>query len=195
MIASLRTIAAFMWLIFFIPFAAIICIPWTLITRNADFLYYFALRGARLALWLVGVRVEVEGRDRLERDKTYIFMSNHVSNVDPPVLIPVIPGRTSILVKKELFKVPILGPAMRLGALVPVDRSDREAAIASIERAAEVMKRGLHMTIYPEGTRSRDGTLLPFKKGPFHLAVKSGFPVVPITILNTLPMMPKGRWQ
>lgn len=192
MIPFFRTLAAFLFLILFIPFAALIAMPWTLITRNSDFLYFFSLRGARIALWLAGIRVETESRELVPPGQTYIFMSNHVSNLDPPVLIPVIPGRTSVLVKKELFRVPIFGTAMRMGALVPVDRSDREAAIQSISRAAEVLKRGLHMTIFIEGTRSRDGRLLPFKKGPFHLALESGVAIVPVTILGTRPMMHKG---
>jgi 1-acyl-sn-glycerol-3-phosphate acyltransferase len=193
-IPFLRTLAAFIFLILFIPFAALIAMPWTLITRNADFLYFFSLRGARFALKLAGICVETEGRELVPPGQTYIFMSNHVSNLDPPVLIPMIPGRTSVLVKKELFRVPIFGTAMRMGSLVPVDRSDHDAAIQSIGRAAEVLKRGLHMTIFIEGTRSRDGRLLPFKKGPFHLALESGVAIVPVTVLGTRPMMHKGSW-
>ncbi len=120
-------------------------------------------------------------------------MCNHVSNLDAPIVVPVLPGRTSILVKKELFRIPILGWAMRMASLVPVDRGDRDAAISSIEKAAKVMKSGLHMMIYPEGTRSTDGRPLPFKKGPFHLALNTGVPVVPVTVLGSLEMMPKGK--
>jgi 1-acyl-sn-glycerol-3-phosphate acyltransferase len=121
-------------------------------------------------------------------------MSNHASNLDPPVLIPVIPGRCSVLVKKELFRIPILGIAMRVADLVPVDRSDREAAIESVKAAVKVLQQGLHMVIYPEGTRSVDGRLLPFKKGPFHLAMESGVPVVPVTLLGTFESWPKTRF-
>jgi 1-acyl-sn-glycerol-3-phosphate acyltransferase len=121
-------------------------------------------------------------------------MSNHVSNLDPPVLIPLLPGRTSVLVKKELFRVPLLGQAMRMAQLVAVDRSNREAAIRSVREAAEVLKSGLHMTVFPEGTRSRDGRLLPFKKGPFYMAADSGVPIVPVTIMGTYAMWPKGRF-
>jgi 1-acyl-sn-glycerol-3-phosphate acyltransferase len=96
------------------------------------------------------------------------------------------------MVKKELFKVPLLSTAMRMASFVAVDRSNREAAIASMQRAIEVMKSGVNMTAFPEGTRSPDGRLLPFKKGPFHLAMESGVPVLPITIFGTEKMMPKG---
>ena len=189
----IRTSLALTFVIFFIPVAALITFPWTLITGKANFLYCVAMTGVRSALCIAGVKVEAEGREKLDRARSYIFMSNHVSNLDPPIVVPVLPGRTSVLVKKELFRVPILGWAMRMASLVPVDRDNRDAAIASIEKAAEVMKSGLHMTIFPEGTRSLDGSLLPFKKGPFHLALDTGMPIVPVTVLDTLGMMPKGR--
>jgi 1-acyl-sn-glycerol-3-phosphate acyltransferase len=193
-VSFVRTCLALLFLVFFTPFAALICFPWTFITGSADFMYRFAIRGARFAVRLAGVRVEVEGRDRLDPKQTYIFMSNHVSNLDPPIVIPALPGRTSVLVKKEVFKVPILGRAMRMASLVPVDRSNREAAVNSIHRAAEVMGTGIHMAVFPEGTRSRDGMLLPLKKGPFYLAIETGLPIVPITVLGTYAMMPKGRF-
>jgi 1-acyl-sn-glycerol-3-phosphate acyltransferase len=121
-------------------------------------------------------------------------MSNHVSNIDPPILIPRIPGRTSVMVKQELFKMPVLGRAMRMGSLVPVDRGNRDAGIAAVRAATEVVKRGIHMTIYVEGHRSYDGKLLPFKKGPFYLAEECGVPVVPVTISGTHKAMPKRRF-
>lgn len=189
----IHTLLAVVFLIVFTPLAALIAFPWTFLTGNADFLYNLAIRGVRAAVWLAGIKVQVEGRERLDRSRSYIFMCNHVSNLDPPVVIPVLPGRTSVLVKKEVFRVPILGWAMHLASLVPVDRSNREAAIASIAKAAAVLQKGIHMTIFPEGTRSLDGRLLPFKKGPFHLALDTGYPVVPVTILGTLAMMPKGQ--
>jgi len=163
------------------------------LSGNADALYHTACSLGRFGVLLVGVKIEVRGLEHLERGSNYIFMSNHVSNLDPPVLIPVIPGRCSVLVKKELFRVPVLGTGMRLGELVPVDRSDRESAISSIQAATSVLHKGLHMVIYPEGTRSSDGRLLPFKKGPFHLAMDSGVPVVPVTILGSYESWPKGR--
>jgi 1-acyl-sn-glycerol-3-phosphate acyltransferase len=146
----------------------------------------------RSGLSIAGVRVEVEGLEQIDPDATYIFMCNHVSNLDPPILIPKLPRRTSVLVKKELFQVPILGRAMLMADLVPVDRRNREAAVNSMKEAEQVMARGLNMTVFPEGTRSRDGRLLPFKKGPFYLAMDSGIPIVPVTILGSELLMPKG---
>ncbi|MGE0405122.1 MAG: lysophospholipid acyltransferase family protein [Candidatus Korobacteraceae bacterium] len=175
-----------------VPFAALIGFPWTFLTGKIDFLYRFgcwiAITGVRIA----GIHPEVIGRNKLDPQGTYIFMSNHVSNLDPPMLIPLIPRRTSVLAKKELFNIPILGRGFLMGSFVPVDRNNREAAKASLKTAAKVLQSGVNLTIFPEGTRSPDGRLLPFKKGPFFLAKDAQVPVVPITILNTERLWPKG---
>ena len=134
------------------------------------------------------------GLDKLDPSRTYIFMSNHVSNVDPPILMPLIPRRMSIMVKKELFRYPILARLMRFGSLVPVDRGNRESGIAAVRAAAEVIRQGLNMTVYVEGHRSFDGRLLPFKKGPFYLAEECGVPIVPVTIVGSHHVMPKRRF-
>ena len=146
-----------------------------------------AYSGARIS----GAQAKIVGLENLDPNGTYIFMSNHVSNLDPPLLIPLIPGRSSVLAKKEIWRIPILGKALDLAEIVPVERSNRDSAINSIRRAGEVMRHHIHMTIFPEGTRSPDGQLMPFKKGPFHLASETGFPIVPVTILGTYEMMPK----
>jgi 1-acyl-sn-glycerol-3-phosphate acyltransferase len=148
---------------------------------------------ARVGIRLAGVRTKMVGYETLDLSRNYIFMSNHVSNLDPPVLIPRLPFRQTVMVKKELFKVPILGPAMRLADFVPIDRSNREAAVAGVRDAEATVRKGLHMAVFPEGTRSRDGVLLPFKKGPFYLAMETGTPIVPITILGSEKLLPKGK--
>jgi 1-acyl-sn-glycerol-3-phosphate acyltransferase len=116
-----------------------------------------------------------------------------VSNLDPPVLIPLLPHRQTIMMKKSLFRIPVLGLAMRLADCVPIDRHNRDAAIASVRHAEEVVQKGHHMVIFPEGTRSRDGRLLAFKKGPFYMAMETGTPVIPITVLGTEKLLPKGK--
>ena len=166
---------------------------WALVTGDANPIYRVGTGLAALGVRLIGVKIEIRGMENLQPGQNYIFMSNHVSNLDPPVLIPAIPGRCSVLVKKELFRVPVLGAGLKTVAMVPVDRSDREAAIESVNAAITVLHQGLHMVIYPEGTRSADGRLLPFKKGPFHLAIESGIPVIPVTMLGTYECWPKGQ--
>src|SRR5215471_7084949 len=177
------------------PVAAAVGFPWTFLTQDVTFLYRMAMWGAWTGVKLAGVKIEAVGLEKINPSRTYIFLSNHTSNLDPPILIPLIPKRTSVMAKKELFSYPLLGEAMRLGSLVPVDRGNRDAGIASVKVAAEVIRQGINMTIYVEGKRSFDGKLLPFKKGPFYLAMECGVPVVPITIVGTHAIMPKARFQ
>src|SRR5215471_2970554 len=150
-----------------LPVAALLGFPWTFLTGRVDFLYRMAMWGAWTGVRLAGVQVETVGLERTDPSRNYIYMCNHVSNLDPPIIIPLIPRRTSVMVKKELFKYPLLGKAMRLGSLVPVDRGNRDAGIAAVREASAVLRQGINMTIFIEGKRSFDGKLLPFKKGPF----------------------------
>src|SRR3954470_10795492 len=175
-----------------IPTAALVGFPWTIISRKIDFLYNTAMKIARAGVRLAGVKVEIRGLDRFDNQGTYIYMCNHVSNIDPPIVIPAIPKRTSVLVKKEVFRIPVLATAMRMGQLVPVDRTDRESAINSLKKGKEVLDLGVNMTVFPEGTRSQTGELLPFKKGPFYMALEAGVPIVPMTIMGTAAIWPKG---
>jgi 1-acyl-sn-glycerol-3-phosphate acyltransferase len=191
----IRTLLMLAFWLLLVPFAALIGFPWTFLSGKVDVLYWLGTRVAFAGVRVAGVKVKVVGLDSLDAAATYIFMSNHVSNLDPPILVPVIPRRTSVLVKKELFRVPILSRAMRLASLVPVERSNRDAAIASLRAASAVLARGIPMTIFVEGTRSFDGRLLPFKKGPFYLAMESGVPVVPVTIVGTHHILPKRRFS
>lgn len=170
-------------------------ILWTLLTGNITWLYKNAMRAAYSGVRLVGVKVQLKGYRDFDHNGTYIFMFNHVSNLDPPITIPLVPRQTSVLVKKEVFRIPILAQAMRMARFVAVDRRNKEAAIASIQAATTVMKDGINMAIYPEGTRSPDGKLLAFKKGPFHLAMESGVPILPVTIFGTEVMLGKGSWK
>ncbi len=190
MIASLTLL--FTILILGFP-AAIVFIPWAMITGNATPLYNMAQKIVRLAFRLAGIRVETTGRERVPARTACIFMSNHVSNLDPPALIPRIPGRTSAFLKRSLMKIPLLGYGMKLGDFVPVDRDGRvESAMESVAVARRVLEKGIHITTFVEGTRSRDGRMLPFKKGPFYLAMEAGAPVVPVSIHGTEGMMSKG---
>jgi 1-acyl-sn-glycerol-3-phosphate acyltransferase len=176
------------------PVAALIGFPWTLISGDVRLLYRMFTWGAFTGVRLAGVRVEVIGRDGFDHSRSYIFMTNHASNLDPPIEVPLIPRRTSVMVKKELFKTPILGTAMRMGDLVPVDRGNRDAGIEAVGAAKAVVGKGLNMIIYVEGKRSFDGKLLPFKKGPFYLAMECGVPIIPMTIVGTHYAMPKTRF-
>src|SRR5277367_1698997 len=190
----IRTVLMLVFWALVAPIAAMIGVPASFIMGDVRVLYRLFMWGAWAGVWITGVRVETVGLDQFDHSRSYIFMTNHVSNLDPPIQVPLIPRRTSVMVKKELFKVPILGQSMRMGLLVPVDRGNRDAGIEAVRAAKAVVQQGLNMTIYVEGKRSFDGKLLPFKKGPFYLAMECGVPVVPMTIVGTFYAMPKSRF-
>ncbi|GGH16635.1 lysophospholipid acyltransferase family protein [Silvibacterium dinghuense] len=173
--------------------AAIVGIPWTLLTGDISLVYGWAMRIMRLGTRAAGIRIEAERRTPLDPAQRYLFLSNHISNLDPPILLPLLPGRVSVFIKRSLTRLPILGYGMKLANFIPVDRDGRvESAKASVEAAAQVMASGVDVLSFVEGTRSRNGRLLPFKKGPFYLAMETGVPVVPVSISGTESMMKKG---
>jgi 1-acyl-sn-glycerol-3-phosphate acyltransferase len=177
-----------------LPVAALLGFPWTYLTKDINFLYNTCMHAMWTGVRLAGVKVRTVGLDKLDPARTYIFMSNHISNLDPPITLPLIPRRSSVMVKKELFKIPILRQIMLIGSLVPVDRGNRDAGISALRDAVRALDQGLNMTIYVEGKRSFDGKLLPFKKGPFYLAEECKVAVVPITISGTEAVMPKAHF-
>ena len=165
---------------------------YSLLGGSPERVYWAGLWCATTAPKLAGVHVLVEGRENIPSG-VCVFVANHTSTADPPAVVGSIPRRVSLLVKKELFRVPIFGAAMRLAGFVPVDRSDSEAAIASVDRAIEFLRAGTSFVVYPEGTRSPDGRLRPFKKGSFVMAIRAGVPVVPISVAGAEKVMSKGR--
>ena len=165
-------------------------ILWTLLTGSVDLLYRAGVGGVLFIVRAVGVRIRVEGKENIPRGAC-IFIANHTSNADPPAVVGSIPRRISILAKESLFRIPIVSWAFRLARFVPVDRSNPEAAIASVEKAIEHAKQGASFLIYPEGTRSPDGRLRPFKKGAFVMAIKAGVPVVPVSVAGAHRIMRK----
>jgi 1-acyl-sn-glycerol-3-phosphate acyltransferase len=175
------------------PIAGIIGIPYTLLVGDISLLYRVAMWITNAGVRAAGIKIEMSGAENIPAGRSCIFMCNHVSNLDPPVVLPLLPGRSSVLLKKELMSIPILGRAMRMAKFVPVARGHRrDAAQASVEAAADALRSGLHILVYPEGTRSPDGRLSTFKKGPFFLAQQTQAPIVPIALSGTQTMMRKG---
>ena len=143
-----------------------------------------------------GIRLKVQGLDRLDPSRPYIFMANHQSNIDIPVLVQGLPKfQLRWIAKKELVFIPFFGWAMWSSGQIVVDRSNRAEAMASLRRAKEKIAGGISVVIFPEGTRSADGRLLPFKRGGFLLAVKAKTAIVPITISGSSTLLPRGDWR
>jgi 1-acyl-sn-glycerol-3-phosphate acyltransferase len=149
---------------------------------------------ARMGRAILGIRMEISGLDRFDPRATYVFMPNHASFLDGPLVMLAIPGTARVILKKSILRVPVLGLAMRHVGFVPVDRKGAEGGKKSIARAAALIcERGYSFLIFPEGTRSRDGSLQPFRRGGFFLALASGAPIVPVTVRGSFELMPKGQ--
>ena len=190
MIRSLTLLAVM--IVLGIP-TAIVSIPWAMLTGNALPLYNLSQLLVRIGDRLIGVRIVATGQQNVPAQTACIFMANHISNLDPPALLPRIPGRTSAFLKKSLMKVPVFGTALRLGEFIPVSRDGSAAgAQESVAAARRVLQKGLHITTFVEGTRSPDGRMLAFKKGPFYLAMQTGAPCIPVSIYGTEALMAKG---
>lgn len=190
MFSALRML--FVFTLFGLP-AALIGIPYSLLRGNIRAMYGWAMFTMRTGVRAGGIRVVIEGAANIPAGQSCIFLSNHVSNLDPPILLPAIPGMCSVFLKKSLMKIPFVSIAMRMAKYVPVSRGhSRQEAEQSVAVAADALRSGMHIFIFPEGTRSLDGNLLPFKKGAFFLAADTNAPMVPIVIRGTAEMMRKG---
>jgi len=189
----IRTFAVVIFIALGIVLAFPCLIVWSLLVGNPELLYGTAIGAIRIACRMAGLRIRTEGLENIPA-RACIFAANHASNLDPPALVAVFPRRVSFLAKKELFRIPILATAMRVAQFVPVDRASREAATASVDIAARRLKEGLSFAVFPEGTRSPDGRMRPFKKGTFVMAIQAGAPVVPVSIAGAQNLMQKGKW-
>jgi len=163
------------------------------VSGNTDPIYSVGKLGARLALWLAGVRLEIHGLSQIPDGGAVVFMANHQSNCDPPALLAILPP-VRVLVKKEFFRVPIVGGGMRACGFIPVDRRNRGQSLEAVEMGVLALQAGKSFLVYPEGTRSPDGRLQRFKKGVFVMAIKAGAPIVPISISGSNMIMPKGKF-
>jgi 1-acyl-sn-glycerol-3-phosphate acyltransferase len=186
----LRTLFIGVFLSLYIIVAGIPLLIYTVISKNPDPLYWAGVRGVLFFVRAVGVRVRIVGRERIPKG-TCLFVANHTSTADPPAVVGAIPRRIAILLKQSLFRYPIAGQAFHLAHFIPVDRSNHDSAIASLEKAIEAIRGGQSFLIYPEGTRSPDGRLQEFKKGAVVMAIKAGVPIVPIACSGAHRVMEK----
>lgn len=188
----LRAIFLSLLSLFFVFFLGTPLVLYALVTGNTDPLYAAGVFCGGVVLRLGGVRLDVRGREKIPAGCAVVFMANHQSNADPPALAVCLPP-VLVLAKKEAFRIPVFGRAMRMRGFVPVDRRDRERAIEAVEQAARELRAGKSFLVFPEGTRSPDGRLQPLKKGVFILALEGGAPIVPVSISGSYYIMRKGE--
>jgi 1-acyl-sn-glycerol-3-phosphate acyltransferase len=150
---------------------------------------------ARDVLRAARTPVVVEGLENIPRDQPVMYASNHSSMFDIWALFATLPDSVRFVAKQELFKIPLLGRAMRAAGHIPIDRAARKKAFEAYDEAARLIKRGVTPVVFPEGTRSRTGELLPFKNAPFGLAIAAQVPIIPIYVHNTFEILPKGAWH
>jgi 1-acyl-sn-glycerol-3-phosphate acyltransferase len=160
--------------------------------RKHELVYPWAMFGARNWLRLSGMKVRVRGKEHLDPNQTYVFISNHRSYLDTATLFHYLDRRIGILAKKELLKVPILGVGMGFVNVMAIDRSNRERALQTTEEATARIRSGISFGVFAEGTRAKPGEFLPFKKGAFYMAAQAGVPIVPVAMKNTDKLMGKG---
>lgn len=171
-----------------------IALGWTIITGNDALIYSLSRFCIRVSGWICGIRVVIEGKEKIQPGQAYLFLSNHQANVDGPVLFHSIPRNWKALIKKELMHIPVLSLVMKKIHFVPVDRLDPVRARESIGLAVKLLAGGHSFVAFPEGTRSRDGRLGTFKKGVFIMAIEAHMPVIPISIVNSSKVQPPGTY-
>lgn len=191
----IRTLIVTIWVGFATLVAGILVIVLSFFVRSGNSLHKIARFWGKSILMVSRITVSVKGYSNIDPALPYIYMPNHQSNFDIPVLLGHLMVQFRWLAKIELFKIPIFGRAMRKAGYISIDRYNRESAIKSLKLAAHKIKSGVSVLIFPEGTRSRDGNIQPFKKGGFVLAIDSGVPIVPVVITGTRSIMTKGKFR
>ena len=192
MIAALRSVAAYVTVSLYVAVAAPVGMALAIAFQWKSLLYVLGHWGVSLGAALAGIQTRVAGRENVPADRPVVFCCNHQSNIDPPILFQALHPQLHVLFKRELTKLPLLGRAFRIGGFVPIDRTSREQSMAAIEQAAESLRQGNSFLTFPEGTRSRTGALLPFKRGPILMALKAQVPIVPVAIQGAAASMRKG---
>ncbi len=190
-----KTIAIIFGSVLSTAFFSIWIVIFSLIQDDDNVIHKLARIWARSILLISGVRVTVRGIENIDPEKSYIYMSNHQSNYDIPVLLAHLKVQFRWLAKAELFRIPVFGPAMRNAGCISIDRSNRKSAFLSLKKAATKIRKGVSVMIFPEGTRSRDGNISAFKTGGFILAIDSTAPIVPVIIKGTWSIMARTGWS
>jgi len=195
LVAGVRTLAAVSVVSLYVLLLGPPSILWTMVSRNARFIYWAGGFGVRIGFALAGIRLDVIGAEHILRGKSAVYAANHSSNIEPPaayVALRALYPRLHILYKAEMRKIPVLVWVFDAGGFVPIERANRTQSFAAVDAATKALNAGGSFLVFPEGTRSRTGDLLPFKKGAFIMAIKAQVPVVPVAVSGARAAMRKG---
>jgi 1-acyl-sn-glycerol-3-phosphate acyltransferase len=190
----IRAIFAYAFTGLYVLVTAPVSILWTAVSKDTRPPFSLGRCCLRIVGFVCGVRVAVRGRDKVRKGENYLFLSNHQSNCDAPVLYHTIPLDLRAVIKQEVMKLPLLSVVLRQSGFVAIDRTNPSRARAGIDKGAERLRQGMPFFAFPEGTRSRDGRLGDFKKGVFIMAIKAGVPVIPVTIRNSNRVQAPGEF-
>jgi len=192
MVQILRSFSIAFTVILYTGLMSVVAILASLTDHGGDRVHGVARAWARGVLFLSRIKVNVRGTTNIRSDESKIYMSNHLSNFDIPVLLAHLPIQFRWLAKTELFRIPVFGFALKRAGYIPIDRTNLRSAIASLKRAADIIRGGVSVLVFPEGTRSRDGRLRSFKKGGFVMAMESGVSITPVILRGTWEIMSKS---
>jgi len=194
--AMLRNLFCILFAAFWTAFVGVFGLLHALFARHSPWVTFWASRvWSPALLWAGGAKLSVEGLENIPQNQAIVFVSNHQSTIDIPVLFSVLPLNLRFVAKHVLGYVPFLGWYLRLSRFILINRSDRKKAMQQLERAAQQIRAGTSIVVFPEGTRSQTTEILPFKKGAFTLALKAGVPICPIAIEGSGRLMPKNSWN
>jgi len=176
-------------------FFATLAIIASIIDRTGKIYNILGKTWAKILLWVAGVKVKVIGLENISRNENYVYVANHVSGFDIPVVMASLPGQLRIVFKKELTKIPVFGWQLRIGPYILIDRENPAKAMESLEKAKKKIEKGVSVLLFAEGTRSLDGNIQSFKRGAFTLATRSGKKIIPLTIKGTFEILPKKKFR
>ena len=195
MLSAIRSVVTYLTVALYVLLAGPPFLLIALLFNQKGLLYRVGHLGVRIGLFLSGIKVDLSGTEHIQRSRAAVYAVNHTSNVEPPIIFDTLHQlfpRLRILYKAELRKLPVLVRAFDLAGFIPLERANPEQSLPAIDRAADALRQGNSFLIFPEGTRSRTGELLPFKKGGFIMAIKAQAPVVPIGISGARNALRKG---
>ena len=194
LVTMIRATLVYLFMGLYVLLLAIPAMLWTFIARDTRLIYVLARFCIRTSGLIGGIRVSSEGRNKIIAGKTYLFLSNHQGNFDGPVLCHAIPRNWKAIIKKEMMRIPLLSLVLKQVQFVPIERRNPKKAHLGIELGARMLAEGHSFITFPEGTRSRDGHLGPFKKGAFIMAIKAQAPIIPVTIIGSAAIQPPGSY-